>query len=82
MDDDPADEDADFEVDLEAVDVVSLALVVVSLGFKALVSDSILVATAPVMRGRVMFLFNPSMPRLEGAYAVSIRREEAAIATK
>ena len=50
--DDPAEEDDDFEVDLEAVDVVSLALVVVSLGFKALVSDSILVAMAPVMRGR------------------------------
>ena len=52
MDDDPADEDVDFEVELEAVDVVSFALAVVSLGFNALVFDSILVATAPVLRGR------------------------------
>ena len=37
--DDPAEED-DFEVELEAVDVVSFALVVVFLGFKALVSES------------------------------------------
>ena len=51
MDDDPADED-DFEVDLEAVEDFSFALVFVSLGFNALVSDSILVAMAPVMRGR------------------------------
>ena len=50
--DDPVEEDDDLEVDLEAVDVVSLALVVVSLGFKALVSGSILMATAPVLRGR------------------------------
>jgi len=50
--DDPAEEDVDFEVDLDAVDVVSFALVVVSLGFKALVSDSILAAMAPAMRGR------------------------------
>ena len=52
MEDDPAEGDDDFEVDLEAVDVVSCALAVVSLGFNALVSDSILAATAPVMRGR------------------------------
>ncbi len=52
VDDDPAEEDDDFEVELEAVDVVSFALAVVSLGFNALVSDSILVAMAPVMRGR------------------------------
>ena len=52
MNDDPAEEDDDFEVDLEAVDDVSLALAVVSLAFKVLVSDSILAATAPVMRGR------------------------------
>ena len=52
MDDDPAEEDDDFEVDLDAVDVVSFALVVVSLGFDALASDSILAATAPVLRGR------------------------------
>ncbi len=54
MDDDPADEDVDFEVELDVVDVasVALALVVVSLAFNALVSDSILVAMAPVLRGR------------------------------
>ena len=52
MDDDPADEDVDFEVEMEAVDVVSFALAVVSLGFNALVSGSILAATAPVLRGR------------------------------
>ena len=40
VDDDPAEEDDDFEVDLEAVDVVSFALAVVSLGFNALASDS------------------------------------------
>ena len=49
VDDDPAEEDDDFEV--EAIDVVSFALVVVSLGFNAGVSDSILAATAPVMCG-------------------------------
>ena len=41
MEDDPAEEDDDFEVDLEAVDVVSFALTVVSLGANALASDSI-----------------------------------------
>ena len=51
MDDDPAEEDDDFEVELEAVDVVSCALAVVPLGFNALVSDSILAATAPVTVG-------------------------------
>ena len=45
MDDDPADEDDNFE--LGAVDVVSFALAVVSMGFKALLSKSISVATAP-----------------------------------
>ena len=50
--DDPAEEDDDFELELDAVDVVSFALAVVSLGFNALVSDSILMATALVMRGR------------------------------
>ena len=50
-DDDPAEEVDDFEVDLEAVDIVSFALTVVSLGFNALVSGSILAATSPVMRG-------------------------------
>ena len=48
VDDDPAEEDDDFEVDLEAVDDFSFALAVVPLGFKALVFDSILAATAPV----------------------------------
>jgi len=48
VDDDPAEEDDNFEVDLDAVDIVSFALAVVSLGFKVLASDSILVATAPV----------------------------------
>ena len=47
MDDDPAEEEDDFEVDLEAVDDFSFALAVVPLGFKALVFDSILAATAP-----------------------------------
>ena len=44
-DDDPADEDVDSEVELDVVDVVfvALALVVVSSGFNAVVSDSILV---------------------------------------
>ena len=51
VDDDPAEEDDDFEVDLEAVDVVCFALSVVSLGCNALVSGSILTATAPVARG-------------------------------
>jgi hypothetical protein len=49
IDDDPAEEDddfEDFELALEAVDVVSFALAVVSSGSKALVSDSILAATA------------------------------------
>ena len=44
VDDDPAEEDDDFEVDLDAVDVVSFALAVVSV---ALLSKSISVATAP-----------------------------------
>ena len=65
MDDDPAEEDEDLEVELDVVDVVSFALAVVSLGFNALVSDSILMATAPVLRGRWLCdardgLFNPS----------------------
>ena len=46
MDDDSAEEDDAFEVELEAVDVVSFALAVGSLGSKALVSDSILAAMA------------------------------------
>ena len=51
--DDPAEEDDDFEVDLDADDVVSFASAVVSFGFNALVFDSILVATAPVTRNGV-----------------------------
>ena len=52
MDDDPAGEDEDFEVELEAVDVDFFAMAVVSFDFNALVSGSILAATAPAMRGR------------------------------
>ena len=48
-DDDPPVDD-DFELDLEAVDAVSFAFAVVSLDFNAVASDSILAATAPVMR--------------------------------
>ena len=60
MEDDPAKEEDNFEeVDLEAVDVVSFALVVVSLGCNSLVSDSILMATAPVLRVGVGVVFNP-----------------------
>ena len=57
---------------VDAVDVVSCALVVVSSGFNALASDSILVATAPVtwaLALRFVFLAPSS---LEGVYAVSI----------
>ena len=64
----------DFEADLEAVDVVSFALaVVVSLGSNAVVSGSILVATATVTRRRgvLQYNLNRSLPRSEGAYAVS-----------
>ena len=50
MDVDPAEEDDDFDVELEAVDVASFALAVVCLGFNALASDSILAATAPVIQ--------------------------------
>ena len=46
VDDDPAEEDDDFEAELDAVDVVSFALAVGSLGSKAPVSDSILAAKA------------------------------------
>ena len=45
LEDDPAAED-DFEVDLDAVDVVSSALAVVSLGVNAIGSVSILAALA------------------------------------
>ena len=59
--DDPAEEDDDFEVELEAVDVVSFALAVVSLGANALASDSILATKAPVIQvcvgvGMILFL--------------------------
>jgi hypothetical protein len=57
VDDDPAEEDVDFEVELEAVDFVSFALAVVSLGFNALASDSILAATAPVIQVCVGVIF-------------------------
>ena len=40
VDDDPAEEDDDFEVDLDTVDDVSFALTVVSSGFKVLASES------------------------------------------
>ena len=45
----PAEKDVDFEVEVDVVDVVSvaLALAVVSSDFNAFESDSILVATAP-----------------------------------
>jgi hypothetical protein len=49
-DDDPLVDD-DFELDLEAVDVVSFAFAAVSLGVNAVASDSILAATAPLTRG-------------------------------
>ena len=51
MEEDDPPVDDDFEVELEAVDVVSFALGRVSLGFNALVSGSILAATAPITRG-------------------------------
>jgi hypothetical protein len=82
VEDDPVEEVDDFEADLEAVDVVSFALaVVVSLGSNAVVSGSILAATATVTRRLgvlcIVFFF---LPRLEGAYAVSTRFRD--IATK
>ena len=46
MDDDLAEEDEDFELDLGAVDVVSFALAVVSLAFKVvLLPESIPLAS-------------------------------------
>jgi len=41
LDDDPAEEEDDFEVDLEAVDVVSFALPLVGIGFDELEFESI-----------------------------------------
>ena len=67
MEEDDPPVDIDFELDLEAVDVVSVALTVVSLGVNALVSDSILAATAPVTRvgfsGTFFLFFLFSLPR-------------------
>ena len=64
MDDDPAGEDVDFEVELEVIDVVSCAFAVVSLGFNALVFNSILAAMAPVLRiAWALVFYNPSLPR-------------------
>ena len=65
VDDDPADEDVDFEVQLEVVDVGSFALAVVSLASNALASDSMPVATSlgNVVYGRTSKLFpQPSSP--------------------
>ena len=45
MDDDPAEEDDDFEVEVEAVDVVSFGSPVVFTGFKTLLFESISVRT-------------------------------------
>jgi hypothetical protein len=53
VDDDPAEEDDDFEVDLEAVDFVSFALAVVSLAFKALEFESIPAVTVQRFRAIV-----------------------------
>ena len=66
MDDDPAEEDDDFEVDLEAVDVVSVASAVASLGANALASDSILATKAPVIQVSLIDLFSFFVPRSRG----------------
>jgi hypothetical protein len=60
VEDDPAEEEDDFEVGLEAVDDFSFALAVVPLGFKALVFDSILAAPAPEtwLKSSLMSLFD------------------------
>ena len=52
VEDDSAEEDDDLEVELGVVEVVSVALslAVVSVGFNAVVSDSILAATAILIR--------------------------------
>ena len=71
-DDDPPVDD-DFELDLEAVDVVSFAFAVVSLGVNALVTDSISggngSGNAWCGVGVPFFILRPFL--LEGAYAVS-----------
>ena len=64
-DDDPPVDD-DFELDLEAVDVVSSAFAVVSLDFNAVASDSILVATAPGNAGGRWCFFNPFLFLVRG----------------
>ena len=66
VNDDPMEEEDDFEVELDAVDVVSFALAVVSLGSKVLVSDSIRGNGAPIMRGRRFFFNLFSSSFLEG----------------
>jgi len=77
VDDDPADEDVDFEVQLEVVDVGSFALAVVSLASNALASDSMPVATSlgNVVYGRTSKLFThtpPSSPSsIGGEWVVS-----------
>ena len=67
-DDPPVDDDFELHVDLEAVDVVvSFVLAAVSLDFNAVASDSILAATAPVMRDvGVGDPFSCSLPRKRG----------------
>ena len=45
MDDDPADEDDDFDLDLEAADVVSFGPPVVFMGFETLLFEFIPVLT-------------------------------------
>ena len=81
MEDDPAEKDDDFEVDLEAVDVVSFALAVVSLGFNALVSDSMSVATVLGMSftdGQANYLkqiYAPTVHSLAGVNVVSSQKK-------
>ena len=76
VDDDPADEDAVFEVDLEAVDVVSFGLAAVSSGFNALESGSILAPTTPCVElmslpGCFYLCSNlPSFPYSSGIFGV------------
>jgi len=74
VDVDPAEEDDDFEVDLEAVVDVSFALAVFSLGFKALVSGSISDGNGSGIAWAldVPFLILRCLVS-EGAYAVSTR---------
>jgi hypothetical protein len=64
VEDDSAEKDDDFEVDLEAVDVVSFALPFVSMGFKALLFESIPVAKATALTEFVLILWNLIYPCL------------------